>query len=210
MAVLLGAGSDEEIYIELVQGLGETLVGNYPGTALRCLANKAALPDSSAADAPRAEAFPEDAVRRAAPQPCLRAPHEVPLRVQHLRLGIRRSARCTRSLHRHCVRQRRASCQPVELSGGRHSAGSSGTPARRRRSWQQTVHQGSFSAPTPTPKTRKGAWTSAWKRTLSQQRPPSLGVLPNLLQRLIRFCWPCPVEHGAASLHVVVKHHFSF
>ena len=71
----LCAGSDAEIYIELVQGLGETLVGNYPGTALRCVAAKAALPEASGPDAPRADAFSDEAVRCGAlkPSPC--APH---------------------------------------------------------------------------------------------------------------------------------------
>ena len=52
------------MYIELVQGLGETLVGNYPGTALRCVAAKAALPKASGSDAPPpADAFEDAAVR---------------------------------------------------------------------------------------------------------------------------------------------------
>ena len=57
------AGSEVEIYIELVQGLGETLVGNYPGTALRCVAAKSTLPEAPGNDAPRAGAFSDDAVR---------------------------------------------------------------------------------------------------------------------------------------------------
>ncbi len=60
---------DTEIYIELVQGLGETLVGNYPGTALRCVATKAVLPEASGNDGPRADAFADDAVRCALDHP---------------------------------------------------------------------------------------------------------------------------------------------
>ena len=71
MKALTRAGSDAEIYIELVQGLGETLVGNYPGTALRCVAGKAALPDAKGDKAPRADDFPDDAVR------CLELPCSV-------------------------------------------------------------------------------------------------------------------------------------
>jgi len=61
--LLTCVGSDAEVYIELVQGLGETLVGNYPGTALRCVAAKTALPEASGAEAPRADAFPDEALK---------------------------------------------------------------------------------------------------------------------------------------------------
>lgn len=35
------------MYVELVRGLGEALVGNWPGSALRFTAAKAALPPVS-------------------------------------------------------------------------------------------------------------------------------------------------------------------
>lgn len=46
------AGASEVIYIEVVAGLGETLVSNTPGTALRCTARKELLEslDGSAAE----------------------------------------------------------------------------------------------------------------------------------------------------------------
>lgn len=37
------AGNNNEIYIELVQGFGEALVANFPGSALRVVVNKAAV-----------------------------------------------------------------------------------------------------------------------------------------------------------------------
>lgn len=52
------AGSRDQIYVELVQGLGETIVGNWPGAALSYTAQKSLLPAlDGAADAP--ESFPE-------------------------------------------------------------------------------------------------------------------------------------------------------
>jgi hypothetical protein len=36
-------GNKDEIYIEMVRGLGETLVGNYPGRALSCVVPKSNL-----------------------------------------------------------------------------------------------------------------------------------------------------------------------
>ena len=55
---VLFAGSKEQMYIELVQGLGETIVGNWPGCALSYTAEKAQLPSLSAnSHAP--ESFPE-------------------------------------------------------------------------------------------------------------------------------------------------------
>ena len=81
-------GSDAEIYIELVQGLGETLVGNYPGTALRCVAAKASLQEASGATAPRADAFPDDAVRCAVSNTEPRTPHELWSRVETQRHAL--------------------------------------------------------------------------------------------------------------------------
>ena len=46
------------MYIELVQGLGETIVGNWPGCALSCTAEKAQLP-SLTADPGAPESFPD-------------------------------------------------------------------------------------------------------------------------------------------------------
>lgn len=43
------AGDTGEIFVEVVRGLGETLVGNYPGAALAAVASKAALPAASEA-----------------------------------------------------------------------------------------------------------------------------------------------------------------
>ena len=37
------AGNQGEIYIELVQGFGEALVGNFPGSALRAVVSKQPL-----------------------------------------------------------------------------------------------------------------------------------------------------------------------
>ena len=55
---VLFAGSNEQMYIELVQGLGETIVGNWPGCALSYTAEKAQLP-SLAADSDAPESFPD-------------------------------------------------------------------------------------------------------------------------------------------------------
>lgn len=38
------SGNMGEIYIEMVQGLGEALVGNYQGSPLRCVVMRAAVP----------------------------------------------------------------------------------------------------------------------------------------------------------------------
>ena len=38
------AGDPNEIYVEVVQGLGETLVGNFPGAAFSFVAQKDQLP----------------------------------------------------------------------------------------------------------------------------------------------------------------------
>ena len=43
------AGDAEEIYVEVVQGLGETLVGNYPGSAFSFVARKQHLAASPVA-----------------------------------------------------------------------------------------------------------------------------------------------------------------
>ena len=40
------SGNQEEVYIEVVQGFGETLVGNCPGQAMQAAVNKQALPAS--------------------------------------------------------------------------------------------------------------------------------------------------------------------
>ena len=46
------------MYVELVQGLGETIVGNWPGSALSYTAEKRLLPSlADASEAPRS--FPE-------------------------------------------------------------------------------------------------------------------------------------------------------
>lgn len=37
------AGRQDQVYLEVVQGFGETLVGNYPGQALQATVNKQAL-----------------------------------------------------------------------------------------------------------------------------------------------------------------------
>ena len=55
---LSSAGNKEQMYIELVQGLGETIVGNWPGSALSYTAEKRLLP--SLAETPEApRSFPE-------------------------------------------------------------------------------------------------------------------------------------------------------
>ncbi len=43
MLVLVCAGNKGEVYIELVQGFGEALVGNFPGSALRAVIAKEPL-----------------------------------------------------------------------------------------------------------------------------------------------------------------------
>ncbi len=43
MLVLVCAGNKGEVYIELVQGFGEALVGNFPGSALRVVIAKEPL-----------------------------------------------------------------------------------------------------------------------------------------------------------------------
>ena len=40
----MSAGDANEIYVEAVQGLGETLVGNFPGSAFSFVARKDRLP----------------------------------------------------------------------------------------------------------------------------------------------------------------------
>ena len=55
------AGNKEQMYIELVQGLGETIVGNWPGCALSYTADKAHLP-SLAADSGAPDSFPDGLV----------------------------------------------------------------------------------------------------------------------------------------------------
>ena len=52
------AGDKEQMYIELVQGLGETIVGNWPGCALSYTAEKAHLPSLAVASA-APESFPD-------------------------------------------------------------------------------------------------------------------------------------------------------
>lgn len=49
------------MYIELVQGLGETIVGNWPGCALSYTAEKVHVP-SLAADSDAPESFPTDLI----------------------------------------------------------------------------------------------------------------------------------------------------
>ena len=49
-------GAKDEIYIEMVRGLGETLVGNYPGRAYSAVVNKADL------SAPEVRSFPSKSV----------------------------------------------------------------------------------------------------------------------------------------------------
>ena len=44
---MLFAGDANEIYVEVVQGLGETLVGNLPGSAFSFVAQKDRLPANS-------------------------------------------------------------------------------------------------------------------------------------------------------------------
>lgn len=50
----MGAGNAEEMYVEVVSGLGEALVGNWPGAALSFTATKA--PILAALGGPQGEA----------------------------------------------------------------------------------------------------------------------------------------------------------
>ena len=43
LCMCLPTGNKDEVYIELVVGLGEALVGNFPGSALRAVVSKPAL-----------------------------------------------------------------------------------------------------------------------------------------------------------------------
>ena len=44
------SGNQEEVYIEVVQGFGETLVGNCPGQAMQAAVSKQALKDCSSTE----------------------------------------------------------------------------------------------------------------------------------------------------------------
>lgn len=44
------AGNEAEVFVEVVRGLGETLVGNYPGAALAAVIDKKALKAAAAKD----------------------------------------------------------------------------------------------------------------------------------------------------------------
>lgn len=60
------AGNEEEVFVEVVKGLGETLVGNYPGAALAAVAAKPALAAAATASSdtpPDASSFNDNAVR---------------------------------------------------------------------------------------------------------------------------------------------------
>lgn len=50
-----GAGNADEMYVEVVSGLGEALVGNWPGAALSFVAAKSSLLAAAAAAAAAAE-----------------------------------------------------------------------------------------------------------------------------------------------------------
>lgn len=60
------AGKQGEIYIELVQGFGEAVVGNFPGSALRAVVSLHGLDQEMSSSQSLEEAVrqvPEDAVR---------------------------------------------------------------------------------------------------------------------------------------------------
>lgn len=60
---VLAAGNVGELYIEVVRGFGETLVGNHPGSALNCVVSKEQLPPNDGANAPDVSSVPDDVVR---------------------------------------------------------------------------------------------------------------------------------------------------
>ncbi len=60
------AGDENEVFVEVVRGLGETLVGNHPGAALAAVALKPALAVAAAGTgdaAPHASSFANGALR---------------------------------------------------------------------------------------------------------------------------------------------------
>ena len=61
--LLLLVGDAGEIYVEVVRGLGETLVGGSPGTPLRFSAKKGLLAEEAAATAAANKGLPQDCLK---------------------------------------------------------------------------------------------------------------------------------------------------
>lgn len=59
---MLYAGSPDEVYIEVVQGFGEVLVGNYSGQALQATVHKEAMSECLAEPTASIQAVPQQAV----------------------------------------------------------------------------------------------------------------------------------------------------